>query len=113
MSSLLDRYAGVVGERVIDHLRQLGSLLDGARVVHVNSTRAGGGVAEILNKLIPLMDELGLSTEWLVVKGEAPFYECTKAFHNGLQGQAVDISEGALRAYAVSYTHLRAHETVL
>lgn len=99
MTTLLDRYAGIVGEHVVDHLRQLAALLDGARIVHVNSTRTGGGVAEILNKLVPLMQELGLDTEWLVLTGNSEFYECTKAFHNGLQGQAADISEKSLRGY--------------
>ena len=55
--SMLDDYAEVVGADVIDHLRQLAEPLRGKRVIHVNSTRVGGGVAEILYKLVPLMEE--------------------------------------------------------
>jgi trehalose synthase len=91
MAGLLESYARVTGEDVIGHLRQLSERLRGCRVVHVNSTRVGGGVAEILQKLVPLMGELGLEVSWEVVAGEAEFYQCTKNFHNALQGHAVEI----------------------
>lgn len=86
MTAVLDAYAEIVGEAVIDHLRQLAAPLRGMRVVHVNSTREGGGVAEILNWLIPFKQELGLDVRWEVVNGEKNFYQCTKSFHNALQG---------------------------
>jgi trehalose synthase len=91
MADLLDAYEQVVGAAVIQQLRQLALLLQHLTVVHVNSTRQGGGVAEILRKLVPLMEELGIRTRWEVIEGDAPFYRCTKAFHNGLQGKAVNI----------------------
>ena len=69
MKASLERYSQVVGPVVIDQLRQLARPLSGKRVVHVNSTRVGGGVAEILYKLIPLMNELGLETSWEVITG--------------------------------------------
>ena len=62
MSRLLEDYARVVGEGVIDQLRHLATRLAGKRVVHVNSTRAGGGVAEILSRLVPIKQELGHQT---------------------------------------------------
>jgi len=99
MTGLLDAYAEVVGEDVIDHLRQLSEPLRGAKVVHVNSTRSGGGVAEILNRLVPLMEELGIDPSWEIVTGEEAFYQCTKGFHNALQGNPVSISENLLRVY--------------
>ncbi len=86
---LLAQYAEVTGEAVVDHLRQLARALRGARIVHVNSTRTGGGVAEILNKLVPLSQALGLDAEWLVIEGEGRFYDCTKTLHNGLQGEPI------------------------
>jgi len=69
------------------------------RIVHVNSTRVGGGVAEILNTLVPLMQELGMEVDWEVVTGEQAFYECTKGFHNGLQGNPVALPDSLYRAY--------------
>lgn len=91
MTDLLKSYATVVGPAVIEQLRQLALLLQHLRVVHVNSTRLGGGVAEILDKLVPLMRELGIDTRWEIITGNPEFYHCTKAFHNGLQGKAVEI----------------------
>lgn len=99
MTTLLDHYAAVVGEEAVSHLVQLARPLRGRRVVHVNSTRVGGGVAEILQKMVPLMEELGLETSWEVITGESDFYECTKTFHNGLQGNAVDLPARLLKAY--------------
>jgi trehalose synthase len=86
---LLDRYEEVVGHREVERLRQLASRLQGKRIVHVNSTRSGGGVAEILGWMVPLMEELGLNTCWEVISGPPDFYRVTKAFHNGLQGLSV------------------------
>jgi trehalose synthase len=99
MSGLLEAYAAVTGEAVVQHLRQLAGPLQGAKVVHLNSTRVGGGVAEILNKLIPLKLELGIDVDWDVVTGQADFYQCTKSFHNALQGVPVDIPESLLQVY--------------
>jgi trehalose synthase len=99
MSSLLDAYARVAGADVIRHLRQLAAPLKGARVVHVNSTRVGGGVAEILTDMVPLKRELGLDARWEVITGAGEFYQCTKGFHNALQGNRVELPSSLLRAY--------------
>jgi len=99
MTTQLERYADIAGQDVINHLRQLASQLEGVHVVHVNSTRVGGGVAEILRKLVPLMNELGLRAEWEVIEGNPTFFQCTKAFHNALQGTPVELSETLLEAY--------------
>jgi trehalose synthase len=90
---LLDRYEEVVGSQEIQRLRRLAERLAGKRIVHVNSTRMGGGVAEILNWMIPLMQELGVDARWEVITGPPEFYRVTKAFHNGLQGQPVTLKK--------------------
>jgi len=95
----LEEYSRIVGEDVIDQIHQLARVLKGARVIHVNSTREGGGVAEILHWLVPLQAQLGLEVDWEVIKGEQAFYECTKSFHNALQGTRVPIPESLLRVY--------------
>lgn len=99
MTNILDAYAEIAGAEVVAHLRQLASPLAGMKIVHVNSTRVGGGVAEILQKLVPLMQELGIDTSWEVLEGDEPFYRCTKLMHNGLQGSHVHIPVILLDAY--------------
>jgi len=99
MTTLLEQYAEIVGKAVIEHLRQLAKPLEGKKVVHINSTREGGGVAEILHRLIPLKEELGLRAVWEIITGEAEFYQCTKNFHNALQGNVVDIPAHLLDVY--------------
>jgi len=99
VSGLLESYAEVTGQATIEQLRQLAKVLEGKTVLHVNSTRVGGGVAEILNKMVPLKQELGLNVNWEVVSGEAAFYECTKGFHNALQGTPVDIPNSLIEVY--------------
>jgi trehalose synthase len=99
MEKLLGQYAKVVGNEVIDHLKQLALPLRGIKVLHINSTKEGGGVAEILNRLIPLKRELGIHAEWEIIKGEKEFYQCTKKMHNSLQGNRDDISSSLLTIY--------------
>jgi trehalose synthase len=97
--SLLDDYARVCGEDVINHLRQLAEPLQGMRMVHVNSTRVGGGVAEILDKLVPLTRELGIDCHWEVISGDGDFYQCTKIMHNALQGSPVGLTDRLIEVY--------------
>jgi trehalose synthase len=99
MSDLLEQYVEHAGASAVDHLRQLAKQLQGMRVVHVNSTREGGGVAEILHKLVPLMQALGLEPSWEVITGPPDFYRCTKTFHNALQGNPVSAKPEELKAY--------------
>lgn len=97
--NILETYARVAGEETIDQLRQLAKPLQGMNVVHVNSTAVGGGVAEILNKLVPLMRELDLNASWEVIEGDEQFFQCTKSMHNALQGIQVPISNSLLKHY--------------
>lgn len=97
--SLIAKYEAVVGQDVVRQLTQLAAQLRGARVLHVNSTRQGGGVAEILEKLVPLQRELGMDAQWEIIEGSADFYRCTKSFHNALQGQPVEVSAALLKEY--------------
>ncbi len=82
----LDDYASVIGAGEIEELRALAKPLQGRSVEMVNSTAVGGGVAEILNRLVPLAEDLGIPIRWDVITGGEDFYEVTKAFHNSLHG---------------------------
>lgn len=99
MNKMLERYAEIVGNEVIDQLHQLAALLKNIRVVHINSTKQGGGVAEILNKLVPLKKELDIDVSWEVIEGTPDFFKCTKNFHNALQGNNIKISKTLLKEY--------------
>lgn len=86
MTNLLDAYKSLLGNDVIDQLYQIAAALKGLKVVHINSTREGGGVAEILNVMVPLMNALGIDAHWEVIQGNPRFFQCTKLFHNAIQG---------------------------
>lgn len=84
----LDDYASVVGEAEIGEIRAFAERIAGRTVQMVNSTSVGGGVAEILNRIIPLLEELGLAVRWDVITGGDDFFAVTKGFHNALHGGA-------------------------
>src|SRR5258708_8841049 len=89
--SLAD-YAPVVGPDVVDELVQLARPLQGARVVHISSTAYGGGVAEMLHTLIPLMRNVGLEAEWRIISGTDEFFGVTKSMHNAQQGMNLKLT---------------------
>jgi trehalose synthase len=82
----LEDYAKLLGAGEIEELRALAKPLRGRSIEMVNSTALGGGVAEILNRLVPLAEELELNMKWGVMSGGEDFYEVTKSFHNALHG---------------------------
>jgi trehalose synthase len=91
-SGLLDAYRGVLGDGPIRTLVSLARELAGHRLVMVNSTATGGGVAEILHRMVPLLIELGIPTTWEVMPGDARFHAITKKLHNRLHGMPVPIT---------------------
>ena len=86
-------YAPIVGDEIVAGIRALAEPLQGARVVHINATAFGGGVAEMFSSLVPLMRDVGLDAEWQVIEGEDEFFNVTKACHNGLQGMDIAFTE--------------------
>jgi trehalose synthase len=82
----IDAYAESAGPEAIAELRQLAEPLRGLRVLHVNATPNGGGVAEILHSAVPLLQGLGLAAAWQTIVAEPPFFAATKTIHNALQG---------------------------
>ncbi|MFH1201516.1 MAG: glycosyltransferase [Candidatus Omnitrophota bacterium] len=89
----IEEYIPLIGQSIIDDLRLLSERLKGKVIQHINSTPVGGGVAEILNRMIPLLKELGVDTKWDVIKGGEQFFEVTKKFHNALHGRTEEISQ--------------------
>jgi trehalose synthase len=89
--SLAD-YRSIVRRELYDEIVALGERLKGKRVLHVSATSFGGGVAEILYTLVPLMRDVGLEAEWDVMFGSEPFFNVTKSFHNALQGADYELT---------------------
>ena len=81
MKKILD-YRHIVGDKVISDIYQKARKLYKIRVIHVNSTYAGGGVSEILNSLAPLMNDAGVDTDWRIIRGTPDLFNITKKFHN-------------------------------
>jgi len=88
----IEDYIPIVGEATVEELGLLAERLRGKTILNINSTAVGGGVAEILARMIPLLDQLGVKAEWDVIKGDEKFFVTTKKFHNGLHGVPVDIA---------------------
>jgi trehalose synthase len=89
----LSEYSKVVGQGAIDDLRLMARHLHGRSIQNINSTAVGGGVAEILSRMVPLMQELGVNATWDVIRGDERFFVITKKFHNALHGVAVDFAQ--------------------
>ena len=98
----LDDYRAIVGNDVVEEITHLAGKLKDAHVLHINATAFGGGVAEILMTLVPLMNDVGLAADWQVIEGTDEFFNVTKASHNGLQGMEIPLTEemkGCWRQY--------------
>ncbi|GAB4032904.1 MAG: glycosyltransferase [Elusimicrobiota bacterium] len=89
----LKNYENIIGPRAISELYYLGEKLKGKKVKNVNSTSVGGGVAEILTKMVPLLNQVGVEASWDVIKGDQKFFTVTKKIHNALHGKKEDFSD--------------------
>jgi trehalose synthase len=102
-TSTLDDYGALLGAGEIEDLRALASRVKGSSVQMVNSTSVGGGVAEMLNRVVPLMEELSLHVKWDVITGGNDFFAITKAFHNSLHGEPYDLPDESFSTF-LAYT---------
>ncbi len=101
----IDEYIPIVGESIIDDLRLIAEKLKGKVIQHINSTPVGGGVAEILNCMVPLLKELGVDTRWDVIKGGEQFFSTTKKFHNALHGRRENITDRDFEVFLETSNH--------
>ena len=95
----IESYKRSVGGEAIARLRDLASPLRGARILHLNATPYGGGVAEILRSQIPLLRDLGIEASWKIIFGDQPFFSVTKNIHNGLQGALRELTAAERETY--------------
>ena len=85
-------YVPIVGRSTIEELRALAERLSGKVIQNINSTFTGGGVAEILTRMVPLLNQLGVDARWTTISGNEEFFSVTKKFHNALHGRKEHIS---------------------
>ncbi len=95
----IEDYIPIVGEERIEELRKLAVKLKGVKLLAVNSTAIGGGVAEMLYSQVPFINQLGLEDEWKVIRGTESFYQVTKTIHNLLQGKRGILTPEMERTY--------------
>src|SRR5829696_6137415 len=95
----LNLYERSAGAETVAQLRELAAPLEGARILHVNATPYGGGVAEILRSEIPLLRDLGLLADWKLITSDQAFFSVTKAIHNGLQGSPRELTPAERETY--------------
>lgn len=101
----IEEYIPIVGQSVIDDMRLIADRLKSKVVQHINSTSVGGGVAEILNRMVPLLQELGVNTTWDVIKGGEDFFDVTKKFHNALHGHTQEITKKDFEIFLETSRH--------
>lgn len=89
---MISQYSGIAPKGDLVLLQKLGEKLRDRSFLHINSTRAGGGVAEILHRMIPILKEIGISARWEVIGGDERFFDITKKIHNALQGKNEEFS---------------------
>jgi len=118
MKRSLNDYRRIVGDDTIGKIYQKARRLYGKTVVHVNSTYYGGGVAEILTGLVPLMNDVGIAAGWRMLRGTPDFFDITKKFHNALQGNSINLTDIKKKLYVQAnedfstYSHI-AHNCVI
>jgi len=104
--SSLEAYQPIIGQQAVDELRLLADHFKSRQIhQHVNSTAVGGGVAEILHRLIPLLQELGVQARWDVIKGGEAFFQVTKRIHNALHGEPATLTAHDYQVFLETAAH--------
>jgi len=95
----LEDYEPLIGRSAVEELQSLAERLRGRRILCINATRLGGGVAEILQRMIPLLQGCGLDIRWDVLEGNEAFFSVTKKLHNALHGRTQLFSQDMFETF--------------
>ncbi len=98
----LQAYARIVGEERMERLVQAARRLEGLKLLELNATAQGGGVAEMLYSAVPFTNHLGIEDEWEIIQGSPDFFKCTKRLHNLLQGMSGDLTKDMVHTYCTT-----------
>jgi len=96
----IEDYIPIVGQSTVEELALLGECLRGKTIRNINSTAVGGGVAEILTRMIPLLKGLDVDARWDVIRGDERFFIITKKMHNALHGVPASLDAEELEYFA-------------
>jgi trehalose synthase len=96
MSGKLDDYRAVAPRGSVDFMLRIAERLRGRRVVQVSVSRYGGAADEILNRIVPILNDLGIEAAWEVMLGSADFEAVVTAVSKGLAGVEQVVTEGML-----------------
>jgi len=114
----VEDYRKIVGDGAISSIYKKARKLYGKHIVNINSTYQGGGVAEMLSSIVPLMNEIGIEAGWRILHGNPDFFSITKKFHSALQGEKINLSEIKKKLYLrtnqdfSTFTHIN-HDIVI
>lgn len=114
----VEDYEPIVGKKVVEQIHQEAEPLVGKHIVHINSTFYGGGVAEMLNSIVPLFNTIGIETGWRLLKGSPDFFHVSRALYDGVQGEKINLSRIKKKIYEKTseinarFTHLE-HDCVI
>lgn len=100
----LSAYTHIIGEEVVEEIRELAEPLRGARIAHINATTYGGGVSELLRSIVPLYRGLGIQADWKLISARPEFFNVTKDVHNALQGGSCRLTRAARETYLMYST---------
>ncbi len=95
----LNDFVRIIGQEEVDSIKAIAEKLRGTSITQVNSTSYGGGVAEILANMVPLMKDVGLDARWEVIEGSFEFFSITKKIHNNLQGMNIELTDEEKKTY--------------
>lgn len=115
----IEKYTKYVGEETVAAVIRAARPLYGLRLLHVNATFHGGGVAGMLHSLVPLMNDVGINADWSLLYGDPSLFQVTKKLHNALQGEPVELSEEDLANYLrvneafARYSPISGHDAII
>ncbi len=99
MLRTLTDYRGIIGDDKISEIYQKSRKLYKKHILHINSTAYGGGVAEMLQSIIPLFNSIGIYVGWRTLIGNPDFFRVTKKFHNALHGDNIALTRKKIKIY--------------
>jgi len=95
----IDDYRAVAPPGAVDVILRLAERVQGRRFLHLTGGRFGGGAAEMLRTMVPILADLGLDAGWEITGGDPAFYATGRALQQALEGTERVLTDEALDHY--------------